>query len=130
MIDKRDQSVTSGNRQQVTVGTGATTGHITNATTIQDSFNTIESSGAPQSVKDELKRLTTAVEQILPHVPAPKRSEVQQDLKALTEEAIKPQPRRQWYELSAKGLVEAAQACGAMAVPVIETVKKLLGLLG
>lgn len=127
MVDRRDQSITHGHRVSVD---RSTTGDIVTATTIQDSFKIIHGSQADSSVKGELRRLCTAVEQLLPHIPEAKQPEVTQDLTNLVAEATKEQPRRRWYELSADGLIEAAKTCGAIATPVIDTVRKVLTLLG
>ena len=127
MVDKRDQSITHGHRVSVD---RSTTGNIVTATSIQDSFKTIQASQAEPAVKQELQRLCAAVEQLLPHMPESKRPEVTQDLTNLVAEATKEQPRLRWYELSAEGLIEAAKTCGAIATPVIDTVRKVLTLLG
>lgn len=51
------------------------------------------------------------------------------DLKVLSDEVAKPQPRRKWYQLSLEGIKEAAEAIGEIGKPVLETVARLLPLL-
>ena len=51
------------------------------------------------------------------------------DLKTLSDEMVKAEPRRKWYELSLEGIKEAAKAIGEIGKPVIETVTKLIPLL-
>jgi hypothetical protein len=123
-----DKSVTHGHR--VEVGAGANiSGNFIVATTIQDAFKTIQGGAAAPNLKAELERLCKEVDVLMPHVPEPKRADVQQDLTALVQEASKEKPRQKWYELSADGLLEAAKACGDLAAPVIATVTKIVALL-
>ena len=51
------------------------------------------------------------------------------NLKRLSDELAEPEPDRAWYEVSLKGLKEAAEAVGEIAAPVVATVKKLIPLL-
>ena len=128
MIDKRDQSVTHGHR--VSTGAGSVIhGNMIVASTIQDSFNTVAQSDAEPTLKAELERLCTQVNQMLAQLPEEKKQETVQDLNSFVTEATKEAPRRKWYELSAEGLIEAAKACAGVASPVISTVQKILTLL-
>jgi hypothetical protein len=52
------------------------------------------------------------------------------DLRNLTEEVTSESPRREWWQLSAKGIKEAAKAAGAIGKTVIDLLGKLLPLLG
>jgi hypothetical protein len=51
------------------------------------------------------------------------------DVETLSKEMSQPKPRRAWYELSLKGLREAAEAVGEIGKPIVETVKLLWPLL-
>jgi hypothetical protein len=127
LVDKRDQSVTHGHR--VSVGSSATFhGDFVVATSIQDSFNKAQSASDP-ALRDLLQNLCKQVEQLLSQIPPETRKSVSQDLSTFVAEASSDKPRRQWYELSANGLIEAAKACAGMASPIVTTVKTVLSLL-
>jgi hypothetical protein len=119
MVDQRDFSVTHGPR--ITAGDHS---HIE----ISNSFNAVQS--MPDSgLKEQLALLVTQVQALADKLPPEKQAEVRQDLDSLVAEAVKPQPRKRWYELSASGLKEAAEACEGVASPVIATVAAVMGLL-
>ena len=63
-------------------------------------------------------------------LPEKDQKRVAKDYQSLAAEATSEEPRKEWYELSAKGLIEAAETVGAMAAPVITAVKAILALLG
>ncbi len=88
-----------------------------------------ESANLPESMEENLKSLSAAVEAMLADMPEEKAKEVSEDLNTLVNEATKDQPRRKWYELSAEGLIEAARSVGAAGKPVIELTKSVMGLL-
>lgn len=96
---------------------------------IQSVTNTITQAPASDELKQALLQLTRTVEQMAAQLPKEKQQEVAQDLRTLTEETTKPAPRRAWYELSANGLIEAAQAVAGLGPPVVEAVKVVLGLV-
>jgi hypothetical protein len=119
----------SGN-QVVNVAAGASVhGPIVNGV-IRDSFNTIERSSAPPELKAELTNLTTIVAQMVEKLDKERATEVTRDLKALTEEATSPTPRRKWYELSSAGLLEAATFVGEFAAKLTGSVAAVTKLLG
>jgi len=99
------------------------------ADTINNAFNTVAQSSAPQDLKAELEKLNQAVAEMVKLLPEEKQREVAQDLKTLTDEATSSSPRKKWYELSAEGLIEAAKAVGEAATPVITAAKAVLALL-
>ena len=93
------------------------------------SFNRIASSELLDTTKDLLKQLTTAAGEMSKEMPPETAQQVASDVEALTKEATSKAPRPQWLQLSGKGLVEAAKNVGAIGVPVIVLVEKLLPLL-
>lgn len=117
--------------KSITMGDVTNTGNfsVTVADTIERSFNTAAQSQAQDALKEELKKLATQVADLARQLPPEKAEEVARDLEALTKEAVSPQPRRKWYELSADGLVEAAKTVGQVAAPIAATVKTILSLL-
>jgi hypothetical protein len=127
MIDKRDQSITHGDR--VSMGDNNSVGQLIVSNSIQGSFNTIERSAQSDDLKESLKLLCAQVQDLLSSMPAERQREVKQDLDNLVTEATKEAPRRKWYELSDSGLVDAAKACAGAASPVIATVSAVVRLL-
>lgn len=85
--------------------------------------------GAVEEVRKKVAELSGLVEGLITRLPAEKAAEVRQDLGVFTGEAVKTAPRRNYLELSSKGLIEAAQTVGEMAGPVVEAVKAILTLL-
>jgi hypothetical protein len=76
-----------------------------------------------------LERLNGELDKLTKNASSEVASEIKQDFKTLQEEVTKTAPRQQWYELSAQGLIDAAKAVGSVGVPVIETVKAIIGLI-
>lgn len=129
MVDKLDQSVTHGHR--VDVGPGAViSGNFVVATTIADSFKTViaEAKGTSE-LREELARLCSQMDGLMPALAEDKRTEVKKDMETFVTEATKAEPRRKWYELSAEGLIDAAKACGELALPIIATVQRIVSML-
>ncbi|WP_347889123.1 hypothetical protein ABHF54_13885 (plasmid) [Nitrosomonas europaea] len=44
-------------------------------------------------------------------------------------EAVKKEPRKEWLDVSAKGLMEAAKAVAELAAPITIAVKAVLAIL-
>jgi hypothetical protein len=116
--------------QSITI-TNSTVGDVNQvaANTITNSFNKVAQAEAPDELKEQLKKLHEEVKEMLQHLPEKKQKQAAQDLKTLSDEALSEEPRRAWYELSAKGLMDAAQAVGEIALPVITTAKAVLAFL-
>jgi hypothetical protein len=110
---------------------GNVTGNINQvaAKTIQDSFNTIAEAEISGALKGKLEELGGAVTEMAKNLPETKQKKVAQDYKSLTDEVTSEEPRKEWYELSAKGLMNAAKTVGEIAMPVITVVKSILALL-
>ena len=89
----------------------------------------LNESGANDDVKQLVSQLTERIAAIDPTVNPAKVRAMADDLKTLSDEVSKPEPRRKWYELSLDGIKEAAQTIGEIGKPVIETVLKLVPLL-
>ncbi|MEO6528997.1 MAG: hypothetical protein ABIP93_20430 [Gemmatimonadaceae bacterium] len=118
------------NNQIVTLGAGASVhGPVVNGA-ISDSFNTIEKSGASPELKAELTNLTKIVAEMAEKLDKEKATDVTRDLKALTDAATAPTPRRKWYELSSAGLLEAASFAGEFAARLTGSLASVTKLLG
>lgn len=105
-------------------------GNLVVANAIRNSFNQVTASNADREIKDKLEELQEVFADISDRLPAEKAEQAARDLETLTREAVSPEPRKQWYQLAADGLIEAAEKVGAIAAPVITTVKALLSILG
>jgi hypothetical protein len=73
--------------------------------------------------------LTVEVGKLAAQLPPEEAEKVSRDLQTLTTEATSKSPRKAWYELSGKGLVDAAKTVAAMAGPITTAVKAVLSLL-
>jgi hypothetical protein len=76
---------------------------------------------------EEQLKAVQALEQS-PEVDAKAKAAVVENVEVLTKEVARPEPRKEWLQLSGKGLVEAAQTCAKMAGPVVVAVKKVWDL--
>lgn len=107
---------------------------ITNSTLsiIEGSQVTLGQSNVNTELKSILDQLLSQAKELAAKSPsekAAKANEVAENVDALVKEVARPQPRRAWYELSVKGLKEAAEAVGEIGKPILETAAKLLPLL-
>ncbi len=97
--------------------------------TISDSFNKAGASTAPDEVKEVLQRLSEEVAKVAEGLSAEDGQNLADSLKTLTSEATKENPRKEWWELSSKGILEAAATVGSVGATAIGLVEKLQGLL-
>lgn len=111
--------------------TNSTVGDVNQvaADTINNSFNKIAKSDAPDELKQHLQKLNEAVKEMIQRLPETQQKQAAQDLQTLTDEALSKEPRRKWYELSAEGLIEAAKTVGEIAGPVITAAQAVLAFL-
>lgn len=114
----------------VTLGDGNVIhGDLVIANSIRDSFNRAKESNVDKKLKKLLEQLSSQVGTMVKEVDPETAGAIARDLETLTKEATSPKPRRQWWQLSATGLKEAAIAVKDIGKPVVETVTKLLPLL-
>ena len=99
------------------------------ANTIQNSFNRATASDASEEIKRELSDLARHVAEMTKALPPDKARAAARDLETFTNEAIAKSPRREWYQLSGKGLIEAANTIAEIGAPVVKAVKTLFTLL-
>lgn len=96
---------------------------------IEKSFNKAAGSSADSEIKEAIKELGIQVAELAKALPPSQADAVSRDYEALTNEALAEQPRKSWFELSTKGLMDAAASIAAIADPIANTVKKLMRLL-
>ena len=89
----------------------------------------LESSSASDEVKNLMKQLSEQMAAIDPSVSPAKVEQMGSDLKTLSDEMAKAEPRQKWYQISLEGIKEAAIAIGETAKPIVDIVAKLLPLL-
>jgi hypothetical protein len=109
------------------VVTGTVHGDVINQ--IRDIYNQVASSTTSDNLKELLKALTESVSKMAEKLPEEKAKQVVNDLQSLTNEATSKKPRRQWWELSAKGVKEAAQAVGEVGKVVLQHLGQLIPVL-
>jgi len=103
--------------------------NLVTATNIQNSFNKAANAEVTVELKEKLKAAAVEVANLAKKLPPEDAEKVSKDLETLTSEAVSKNPRKEWYELSAKGIVEAAKTVAEMAAPVTAAVKAVLALL-
>lgn len=96
---------------------------------IKNSLNKIESADSAKVLKETLKQLVQAVDDMNMFLPEKQASEVADDLGKLVDEVTKDSPRQKWYSVSIDGLTKAAEKLGKVGEPVIKLAMKVLTLL-
>jgi hypothetical protein len=89
----------------------------------------LQQSSSSEEVKALVQQLVEQVKALSPEADPKLTQAMGKNLKRLSEELAEPEPDPAWYEVSLKGLKEAAEAVGEIAKPVIATVAKLMPLL-
>jgi hypothetical protein len=115
-----DKSVHIGN-----VG-GSITGAVGADISIQDSFKTINDSGAGEELKTKLTDLTNAVAELCKALPAEQAETTARDLKTFNEEATAKAPRKSILEAIGGALSKTAEAVATVGPPVVALVKAIL----
>ncbi|HEY5943702.1 MAG TPA: hypothetical protein VIT89_12690 [Solirubrobacterales bacterium] len=116
--------------KRVSIGdvSGGIYGAVGNDINIENSFQRIDGSEAPDDVKTILKELVQAVEGLKPKLEADNQETVVRDLEGLVGEATALKPRRGTLETLGDGLVQAAKTVGEVGLPVVKLVTQLLVL--
>jgi hypothetical protein len=110
------------------------TGNIVNvAELISDVTNQVtsnlEKSSSTDEIKELMRQLTEQITAISSQIDPKQTQRIGGDLQTLSNEMAQPEPRQEWYQLSIKGLKEAAEAVGEIGIPIIATLQKLIPLL-
>jgi hypothetical protein len=109
-------------------------GNIVNVADIISNVNNtvtqnLSNSAASDDVQKLVKELAAQLEQISGKIDPAKTAKMGKNITRLSEEVAAQEPERAWYEVSLKGLKEAAEAVGELGAPIAATVKKLWPLL-
>jgi hypothetical protein len=96
---------------------------------IENSFNASANSNIDSQVKDLLQQLVLAVNDSSKSANKEQAETMARDVESLTKEVTSSKPRREWYEVSVKGLQQAAENIGKIGEPILKIVGQLLPLL-
>jgi hypothetical protein len=96
---------------------------------IQDSYNKVNSANTPDDLKTLLKQLAKEVAAISEHLSVEKAEQVARDLENLTAEATSENPRKEWWQLSVEGLKQAAKDVGEIGEPVLKLATTIVTML-
>ena len=105
-------------------------GDVVVANSIRDSFNRAQESIKNSDLKQAIEQLTSRVGSLVTHLDPDGAKKAADALDTLTREVGRPEPRKDWWELSLKGLKEAAITVKDVGKPVLETIAKVTELLG
>ena len=73
------------------------------ADTINNSFNKIAKSDAPDELKEHLEKLNAAVKEMIQRLPEMQQKQAAQDLQTVTDEALSEKPRRKVVRTKRRG---------------------------
>lgn len=122
---------TTVNDQSVKIsGTNITVGNVTVASTIQGSFNHVEKSAAQPELKTLLESLHTDIAKMVNRLPPETSESVARDLQTFSAEAVSAKPRKNFLQVTAGGLIEAAKTVAEFTAPVVTAVKAILTIFG
>jgi len=99
------------------------------AKSIEGSFNRVKKSAVQDDVKTLLLQLASQVGTMAAVMEKDHAAKAADDLERLTQEATRPRPSRSFWELSVKGLKDAATTVKDIGAPILSTVAKLIPLL-
>ncbi len=114
--------------ENVSITVGKDINQVT-AKKIEGSFNRVVQSHQSDEVKTLLQQLSNEVAKIAAQQSTDDADATADALDTLTKEATRSAPRKEWWELSAQGIRDAALAVGAIGSTAVELTKKLSGLL-
>jgi len=93
---------------------------------VNQNVNKSQSSG---EVKELIKLLMDRIATASSSVDRNIAKQMGDDVKVLSEEINRPEPRKKWYEFTLKSIKEAAEAIGEVGKPILETALRLLPIL-
>lgn len=100
-------------------------GQKLNKTRTEVSVTRAPSEDSGVHLQEEVRRLKEMI-QALPHTVAhEKAKQMADDATTLEQEANREQPRKEWCQLSLKGLTNAAKAVGEVGVPLAKTIQQI-----
>jgi hypothetical protein len=121
-----DHSINIGGEGAVTL-TGV---NIAQGQQIQQSLSNVKTSGASDEIKSTMEAIHNELVKLLPQLPAEDAEKATASFDRLSKAATEPKPDRKWWEVSASGLLEAANAVADAGKPLVGLLGKLFGLAG
>lgn len=118
----RDQSMSNKNiraGRDISVG-----GDFVVADVIENSFNKVAGSSAPDPVKELLQQLGDAVKAMAKDLPEKQARDVAEEYERLAEEAAKPEPKKSWVKTALEGLRDVAVTVAAGGSAVLDLIEK------
>lgn len=103
--------------------------NVTAAKSINSSFNRSADTSSVEGLGPRLEALTVLIEKLSARLPAQQAEQVTRDLDVLKSEATSAHPRRPWYELSIKGITEAAKAVADLTSPIAQAMADVLSTI-
>lgn len=115
----------------IQIGGAVTNSTVVLAQDITNSFNKAAGEVSSEPLKATLDELHKQIQELLKSTPDPdKQQEIADHAKIVAEQAARETPNKGLFSVSAKGLIEAANAVKDLAAPVLSTVTTLLGFFG
>ncbi len=107
-------------------GSIAVAGTIENSHIVTEGFK--PRSDQEEKLQEMLREVNSNVAKLCEQLPEELAKQVANDLEVFVKELVSSNPRRQWYELSAKGILEAAKTCSALVEPITKAINGILAL--
>jgi hypothetical protein len=89
----------------------------------------LHESKADTAVKEMMKELLNEIKALNGRIPMQDLAHMTEDVEKLISESNREVPRKEWYQLSLKGIKEAALSLKEIGEPVLDVVTKLKALL-
>lgn len=118
--------------QNVNINNSTIHGSVIAAEKIENCFNALQESKADDETKQLLEQLLNEIKALNEKVPESQMQAVENMAKradTLINESKSESPEKEWYELSLKGITDAATSLGEIATPVMNIVEALSPLL-
>lgn len=109
-------------------------GSVIAAEKVENCFNILKESKANSEVKTLLEQLVLELKSLnenekVPATQGQQLADMSEGVETLIKESNRETPRKEWYQLSFKGIKEAALVVGEIAQPIIAIAEKLSPLL-
>lgn len=112
------------NREMHINGSTFTNSPVALEQTLTNCYNTVQQIENAE-LQQKVTELLHQIEDLLPQLDATAAGEAKDAVETLTKEIAKEAPRQKWFELSAQGIIEAANTVQAMAPAILATLNSL-----
>lgn len=104
-------------------------GSVVAAQNITESFNKLKTADVSAELGEQLSALHEAVRELVATLSEDEALEVSRDLNAFSEEVTAPKPRRAWFGVTGRGLIEAAASAASVGPAVVKLVESIIKLV-